>query len=202
MTDVAVDQESTVPQPAPTVEPDDLPPVWVDLPSAQPMPARNGRSTPAVLAAAGAYSAQGSATLTGIGSIYAVIPGDTTSWNTGITTQTAYFTGNAWIQTSSSSKRATIRHTDELTCTGVSVNASVSLGGVELSSGWQSATGSRTETATDAWVHYWEYNGSGQWKCKVTAYLPAKATRRTYGTVSTKSASSTVSASYEWWFCC
>lgn len=120
----------------------------------------------------------------------------------GLVTQTAYFTGNAWLQTASGAT-ATFAHTDQLTCSGVSIDVHVSLGGVEVAAGWNSATGSRSATTNGSgWYHIWDYNGSGQWKCRTIAYLPAKATRRTFGTVSTKSASVNVSASYEWMFCC
>lgn len=192
----------SVPPPTPTVPETPYDPVPVqrtDLPS--PAKVTPGKvATRATASTTSPYSAQGQATLSGVGPIWAVIPGDLTDWQTGIITQTAYFTGNAWVQTGGD--LVTIKHVDQLTCSGVDLNVSVSLGGVELAAGFKSATGSREATVSNQWNHVWEYNGSGQWKCKVTAYLPAKATRRTSGTLSTKSTSSTVAASYEWWFCC
>jgi len=216
---------STVPAPQPTSSTSGsdsyVPPVWINnlpqptiLETNRKLGGASGNATTAATtykvygycdlpssSSTNSCHAQGVATLTGAGTILAVIPNDAGSANTGNITQTAYFTGQDWVQTANGTL-VNITHTDQLTCTAASFSVSVSTGGSQIGAGIKSATGTRTTSVTGQWNHVWQYNGSGRWSCTATAYLPAKATRRTSGSLSTKTVTSTVATSYEWWWCC
>lgn len=119
----------------------------------------------------------------------------------GIATTTVRVYGTDWLQTENGASATSIKHTDQMTCTGVSLaGVSVSGGGASASTGITSATASRSASVDNTWFHQFFYNQDAHWRCKASNLGPAKVTRRSTGSVNYKNGTTSPVAEYSFWF--